>query len=180
MNMRFHRRVSLVGMAFLLLAAALQAEDKIPITFPELDGWHRGTRYDEAPPRGNQIRASIAYATKTKIGDDYIRAETQVKETKGKELADLAAEQAKKIEQTPILKNVKKELATEVTIGQAKVQKMVFSGEQGPAVKYTVELYVIPYGNYYIFFDHMGPSKDAVARSAEASKLVAALVGAAK
>lgn len=176
-----NRRCTLVLAALVLnvLCAAAGMAQLAPITFPDVEGFAKGTRYDEEPPRGNVPRSMINYTTKAKVGKDYVRTDVQINLTDGKELKDLLAVQEKKVLENPIAKNMNKTAATEIKIGDIKVQKLTFSGEVGGDPKIT-ELYVIPYDKWYIHLSQAGPPGDAKARSETVTKLVEALVGAAK
>ncbi len=151
-----------------------------PISFPDVEGWVKGTRYDMEPPRGNVPRTSINYTTKDKVGKDYIRADVQINLTDGKELKDLIAVQEKIIMENPIMKNMKNAGAAEAKVGGVTVQKVSFTGSQGLNDPRAIELYIIPYDKWYIHLTHSGPVADEKQRTAQAMKLVEALVGAIK
>ena len=176
------RRCTLVLAALMLnaLFTAASFAQLAPITFPDVDGFTKGTRYDEEPPRGKVPRSTINYTTKAKVGQDYIRSDVQIYLTDGKELKDLIAVQEKKILENPIMKDMKKTGATEIKVGDVKVQKLSFTGSQGSNDPRAIELYVFPYDKWYIHLSHSGPIGDAKARSETVTKLVEALVGAAK
>jgi hypothetical protein len=178
----FCRRCTLVLTAFVmnfLLAIPCYAQ-LAPITFPDVDGWVKGTRYDEEPPRVKAPRSTIAYTTKDKVGNDYIRTDVQIHPTEGKEMKDLIAVQEKAILENPIMKNVKKTEATEVKVGDVKIPKLSYSASKGLNNPVVTELYVIPYDKWYIHLVHTGPVADEKQRTAETAKLIEALVGAAK
>ncbi len=163
-----------------VLFAAPSFAQIAPIAFPDVDGFVKGTRYDEEPPRGKVPRSTINYTTKAKVGKDYIRADVQVNLMDGKELKDLIAIEEKKILENPIMKDMKKTGATEFKVGDAKVQKVSFSGSMGSNDPKAIELYVIPYDKWYIHLSHSGPVGVAKAHTEASLKLVEALVAAAK
>lgn len=176
------RRCTLIFSVLLLnlVVGAQSFAQLAPLTFPDVQGWVKGTRYDEEPPRGRIPRSTINYTTKDKVGKDYIRADVQVNLTDGKELKDLLAIQEKKIMENPIMKDMKKTGNEEVNVGNVKVQKVSFTGSQGINDPKAYELYVIPYDKWYIHLLHYGPAADAKQHTAETMKLVEALVGAIK
>jgi hypothetical protein len=179
--MSYHRCLLLALALFLNLLVGSHSFAQIaPLTFPDVEGWVKGTRYDQEPPRGNVPRSTINYTTKDKVGKDYIRADVQIDLIDGKEVKDLVTVQEKKIMENPIMKNMKKTGATEVKVGEIKVQKVSFTGSQGSNDPRAIELYVIPYDKWYIHLSHSGPVADEKQRTAEAMKLVEALVGAIK
>lgn len=176
------RCCTLVLSAFVLnfLVVTASYAQLAPLTFPDVDGWVKGTRYDEEPPRVKVPRTTIAYTTKDKVGKDYIRADVQIHLTDGKEMKDLVEVQEKAVMGNPVMKNVKKTDATEVKVGDVKVQKLTYSASFGLNNPVDTELYVIPYDKWYIHLIHWGPGADAKQRTAETAKLIEALVGAAK
>jgi len=163
-----------------VFCSAMSMAQLAPITFPEVEGFAKGTRYDEEPPRGNVPRSTINYTTKAKVGKDYIRTDVQINLLDGKELKDLIAIQEKKILENPIMKDMKKTGAAEIKVGDVKVQKFTFSGTMGSNDPKITELYVIPYDKWYIHLSQAGPPEDAKARTESVTKLVEALVAAAK
>lgn len=176
---RHHRMLFsalLVNLVFITQSFAQLA----PISFPDVEGWAKGTRYDEEPPRGNVPRSTINYTTKAKVGKDYIRADVHINLTEGKDLKDLIAVQEKKIMENPIMKDMKRAGAAEIKVGNVTVQKVSFTGSKGSNDPQAIELYVIPYDKWYIHLNHSGPIGDEKQRTAEVMKLVEALVGAIK
>jgi hypothetical protein len=176
-----HRCTPLISVLMLNLLFVTQSFAQLaPITFPDVEGWAKGTRYDEEPPRGNVPRSTINYTTKSKVGKDFIRTDVQVNLTDGKELKELIAVQEKKVLENPIMEDMKKAGVAEIKVGNVTVQKVSFTGSQGSNDPRAIELYVIPYDKWYIHLTHSGPIADAKQRTAEAMKLVEALVGAIK
>src|SRR5690242_14496403 len=78
------------------------AQNLAPIVFPDVEGWVKGTRYDEEPPRRKVPRSTINYTTKDKVGKDYIRADVEVNLTAGKEIKELLPDFEKKILENPV------------------------------------------------------------------------------
>lgn len=172
---------SLAACCFLLLSGfAAGAENLAPIVFPEVDGWAKGTRYDEEPPRGKVPRSSINYTTKAKVGKDYIRVDVQVTLTNGRESKQLIPDFEKKILENPVQRETKKTGSDERKVGDKTVARSTFSSSFGADNPVVTELYVIPYGKHVIHLQHTGPAGDAQARSEAVGKLVAAIAAAAK
>lgn len=173
-------RILLATVCFVQLAGVCTAQDLAPIVFPDVEGWAKGTRYDEAPPRGRVPRSSINYTTKAKVGKDYVRADVQVTLAGGKDVKELLPDFEKKILENTVQKNSKKIGSDEVKVGARMVMRSRFSSSFGANNPVETELYVIPYGKHIIRLQHTGPEADSEARTAEVGKLVEAIVEAAK
>jgi hypothetical protein len=173
-------RILLTAVCFFQLAAFCTAQDLAPIVFPDLEGWAKGTRYDEAPPRGRVPRSSINYTTKAKVGKDYVRADVEVTLAGGKDIKELLPDFEKKILENPVQQNSKKLGSDEVKVGERTVTRSRFSSSFGANNPVETELYVIPYGKHVIRLQHTGPNADSEARTAEVGKLIGAIVEAAK
>lgn len=161
----------LVLSAMFVSAMPILAADGPTITFPDVEGWAKNTRYD--PP--SVPATSIAYTTKAKVGGDYIRAQVRVPKSDGQALKDALPKIEGKILENPVHKNMKKTGTKEIEIYKAKVTKVTFTSQFSGSPFETV-LYAFAYGDYFILLEHGGPAADSEKRAVVAMNLVKALV----
>jgi len=166
----FVKRCLVVSAMFASVSSILAA-DHPTITFPDLEGWAKNTRYD--PP--SVPATSIAYTTKAKVGGDYIRAQVRVPNSDGQALKDALPTIEGKMIDTPLHKNMKKTGTKEIEVYKAKVTKVTFSS-QFSGTAFETALYAFKYGEYFILLEHSGPAADSDKRATVAMNLVKALV----
>jgi hypothetical protein len=157
----------------LLLPQHAAAQAKLSLEFPEVDGWAKGTRYEQPV----DPTTSISYTTKDKVGSDYIRV--QVQAAPAASLAEALAAAEKKVLNNPIHKKMAKKSTTEFDAGKdSQVTLVTFTSELSGRPHET-ELYAFVCGDHVVRVDHNCLATDAKRHSAEVGKLVKAIVAAA-